>query len=450
MSEGSCSWPARWISGNLPTQHDVALRHPAASDVSWRDDPAAASPLVGPPRSGWRQVRVVAEQDVVDVVERAAWLDDVQMDVLRHGGARIAAGAHGQERVPALRITCGPGAQAPVSPDARVAVRALARVDSALVRLVRINDHTAAGMSGGIEDSSSQAQSLAGLPFRRQLSRGRWMGRQPNERHLAILARQTDDGRGRNRWRAAKEQPQCHCPIESEGGEEGRVRKTWHGNLWRDVFGKSTLPTTSLTRPRLLTLRFLQPSNSHDRPDNEAMKAVLDPTDIAVYVQDARRGSQTAFAWLHRTFAPLVYAIHLGMTSRARAEELTQETFVIAFGRLDQLRDAASFGPWIAMIARRNRPHGDVDERDLAEVDEPVWTGTGPESVAQADEALRAIRQLPEAYRETLILRLVEGLSGPEIANLTGLTPSSVRVNLHRGMTQLRQVLGIAAEQGEG
>ena len=70
--------------------------------------------------------------------------------------------------------------------------------------------------------------------------------------------------------------------------------------------------------------------------------------------------------------------------------------------------------------------------------------------MAEADEALRAIRQLPEAYRETLILRLVEGLSGPEIANLTGLTPSSVRVNLHRGMTQLRQVLGIAVEQGEG
>lgn len=209
------------------------------------------------------------------------------------------------------------------------------------------------------------------------------------------------------------------------------------------------LPATPLTTARPLTLRFLQPSSSHDRPDNEAMKAVLDPADIAGYVQDARRGSQAAFAWLYRTFAPLVYAIHLGMTSRARAEELTQEAFVIAFGRLDQLRDAASFGPWIATIARRNRPHGDVGERDLAEADEPVWAGTSPESAAQADEALRAIRQLPEAYRETLILRLVEGLSGPEIANLTGLTPSSVRVNLHRGMTQLRQALGIAVEQGE-
>jgi RNA polymerase sigma-70 factor (ECF subfamily) len=55
---------------------------------------------------------------------------------------------------------------------------------------------------------------------------------------------------------------------------------------------------------------------------------------------------------------------------------------------------------------------------------------------------LGMIRGLPEAYRETLILRLVEGLTGPEIAERTGLTPGSVRVNLHRGMHMLREKLG--------
>jgi len=48
---------------------------------------------------------------------------------------------------------------------------------------------------------------------------------------------------------------------------------------------------------------------------------------------------------------------------------------------------------------------------------------------------------LPETYRETLILRLVEGMTGPEIATRTGLTHGSVRVNLHRGMQQLRAKL---------
>jgi RNA polymerase sigma-70 factor (ECF subfamily) len=58
-----------------------------------------------------------------------------------------------------------------------------------------------------------------------------------------------------------------------------------------------------------------------------------------------------------------------------------------------------------------------------------------------AAEILDCIRNLPEAYRETLILRLVEGMTGPEIAAKTGLSPGSVRVNLHRGMSQLRQKL---------
>ena len=55
---------------------------------------------------------------------------------------------------------------------------------------------------------------------------------------------------------------------------------------------------------------------------------------------------------------------------------------------------------------------------------------------------LETIRQLPDAYRETLILRLVEGMTGPEIAVRTGLTAASVRVNLHRGMKLLREKLG--------
>jgi RNA polymerase sigma-70 factor (ECF subfamily) len=73
-----------------------------------------------------------------------------------------------------------------------------------------------------------------------------------------------------------------------------------------------------------------------------------------------------------------------------------------------------------------------------------------PENLAQRSsvdpevaEALRLIRILPEAYRETLVLRLVEGMTGPEIAERTGLTPASVRVNLHRGMKMLREKLGM-------
>jgi RNA polymerase sigma-70 factor (ECF subfamily) len=66
---------------------------------------------------------------------------------------------------------------------------------------------------------------------------------------------------------------------------------------------------------------------------------------------------------------------------------------------------------------------------------------SGTDHAGPAVAILEAVRSLPDAYRETLILRLVEGMTGPEIAARTGMTHGSVRVNLHRGMEQLRAKL---------
>jgi RNA polymerase sigma-70 factor (ECF subfamily) len=60
---------------------------------------------------------------------------------------------------------------------------------------------------------------------------------------------------------------------------------------------------------------------------------------------------------------------------------------------------------------------------------------------------LAHLRKLPPAYRETLALRLIAGLTGPQIAAATGLTHASVRVNLCRGMALLRESLGLSTAQ---
>jgi RNA polymerase sigma-70 factor (ECF subfamily) len=73
--------------------------------------------------------------------------------------------------------------------------------------------------------------------------------------------------------------------------------------------------------------------------------------------------------------------------------------------------------------------------------DDVEHAGITADHPSPAAAILDAIRALPDAYRETLILRLVEGMTGPEIAARTGLTHGSVRVNLHRGMQQLRAKL---------
>lgn len=169
--------------------------------------------------------------------------------------------------------------------------------------------------------------------------------------------------------------------------------------------------------------------------------------EVALWVSRARVGSQSAYAWLHRRFAPLVHAILLGRMRPALADEMTQECFVIAFSRLGQLREDDRFGAWISTIARRlDAPARDAESDEVEDVVDP---GAGPDQSFEVGNLLRVIATLPEAYRETLLLRLVEGLGGADIALLTGLTPASVRVNLHRGMRRLRAALGIEPDSDD-
>lgn len=163
--------------------------------------------------------------------------------------------------------------------------------------------------------------------------------------------------------------------------------------------------------------------------------------DVAYWTGQARQGSQIAFENLYQRYLPLVHGILLGRFRPAIADELTQECFATAFSRLEQLREDEKFGAWLAAIARRVQPSEPTRESHDDGLADALSPDTTPEDRAEARHVLRTVSNLPEAYRETLMLRLVEGLSGAEIAALTGLTPESVRVNLHRGMERLRRVL---------
>jgi RNA polymerase sigma-70 factor (ECF subfamily) len=157
-------------------------------------------------------------------------------------------------------------------------------------------------------------------------------------------------------------------------------------------------------------------------------------------VAAARDGDRAAFGRLYDRFFPMVHGLLLARVRRADVDDLVQDAFLQAMRRLGSLRSAEAFGPWLAAIARnRARDHwrrGDT----TVELPEDIPGSAHPEGEAMT--VLAAIRRLPEAYRETLVLRLVEGMTGPEIAERTGLTPGSVRVNLFRGMQMLREALG--------
>ncbi|HEX2122964.1 MAG TPA: sigma-70 family RNA polymerase sigma factor [Thermoanaerobaculia bacterium] len=167
------------------------------------------------------------------------------------------------------------------------------------------------------------------------------------------------------------------------------------------------------------------------------MTATLDDLPL---VRASRDGDRSAFGRLYTRYSRMVHAIVLSRVPPAEAEDLVQEVFLAALRELHALRDERAFGGWLATIAR-NRANGwHRGAVTLVELPETSAKGT-QEDDEEARRALAAIQALPEAYRETLAMRLVEGMTGPEIAARTGLTPESVRVNLHRGMKLLREAL---------
>ena len=117
------------------------------------------------------------------------------------------------------------------------------------------------------------------------------------------------------------------------------------------------------------------------------------------------------------------------------------ETGRILYTRIRELREPAAFGGWIATIARNRATDHLRRTRDQVELPDELPGGDPID--ADTFAVLDIVRKLPEAYRDTLLMRLVEGMSGNEIAERSGLTPASVRVNLGRGRDRAGLVFAV-------
>ena len=178
---------------------------------------------------------------------------------------------------------------------------------------------------------------------------------------------------------------------------------------------------------------------------------VTEPRDDDSLVSAARDGDRAAFGRLYDRYARMVHGILLSRVPPREVDDLVQEVFLLALRQLHALRDISRFGAWLATITRnrandyfrRAIPDGKLTEPVLENQAESRTNNHAAEQ--EAAMILAVVRALPEPYREPLILRLVEGMTGPEIATRTGLTHGSVRVNLCRGMQLLREKLGETA-----
>jgi RNA polymerase sigma-70 factor (ECF subfamily) len=167
------------------------------------------------------------------------------------------------------------------------------------------------------------------------------------------------------------------------------------------------------------------------------------------WVLAARHGDRSAFEQLWIRCEPIVSAIVRAHGPAHETGDLVQDVALAALDSIETLRDPERFTAWVASLARNRARDARRKRREPATCDPRELCAATPcrdaDSEDEPSEALArvllALHGIPTCYREALQLRLVEGLSGPEIAQRTGRSPGSLRVHIHRGLKLLRESL---------
>lgn len=174
-----------------------------------------------------------------------------------------------------------------------------------------------------------------------------------------------------------------------------------------------------------------------------------DPAADIELIQRWRSGDQGAARALVERHAEALSRFAVSQGVREEVEELVQDTFVRAFGALESFRADSSFRTWLFTIERRlilDRRRAKRRRRDDTEVNErDAATGFDALDVMVADETARRIReavnQLSPMQRDVFTLRVTEGLSYKEIADLLGSTEGAARVHYHNALRVVRELL---------
>lgn len=185
--------------------------------------------------------------------------------------------------------------------------------------------------------------------------------------------------------------------------------------------------------------------NIRDMTDGELVRQTL-AGRLAAYAELAGRWS-----------APMLAVCRAHAGAGDIAEDLAQESLLRGLQALATLREPEKFGPWLRGIALRAcldwRKSKQSSQTTFSSLDsslgrfEPASNGESVESAAQrAEDCQRlqaAVAELPEAYRETLLLYYSDQRTYQELADLLGTSPATVNLRLTKARALLRQRLGV-------
>ena len=165
----------------------------------------------------------------------------------------------------------------------------------------------------------------------------------------------------------------------------------------------------------------------------------------------ARRGDAHAFEQLVTAYRNQVFRLALRMCgNEADADEVAQEAFLSAWKGLPNFRGESRFSTWLYQLTthaaidlmrreKRQAAAEDIDEITTAD------DGPSPQQQVERTETQREIRsalmQLPEEYRQVLLLRFMQELSYEEIGRALKLPVGTVKSRLNRAKAQLKDIL---------
>ncbi|MDU0479807.1 sigma-70 family RNA polymerase sigma factor [Staphylococcus chromogenes] len=168
--------------------------------------------------------------------------------------------------------------------------------------------------------------------------------------------------------------------------------------------------------------------------------------DQAEVLAQAQAGDERAFAVLARSAQSRMWAVCLSITgNRADAEDALQNALTAAWQNLHRFDGTAKFSTWAYRIASNAALQIVRKRRELPDEDagiEEVSTDSPVDSKVTAGIVVReALAQLPDEFREVIVLREYAGLSYQEIADQQGIPIQTVKSRINRARTKLLDAL---------
>ena len=176
---------------------------------------------------------------------------------------------------------------------------------------------------------------------------------------------------------------------------------------------------------------------------------------LVQWIKKAKKGDLESYQKIYDLFARKVLNfIYRMVNSVEEAEDLTQETFVTVYQKLESLKDNDKFEPWLFRIARnyvyqkyRSRPPAtisvDATDDEGQEIIQLADERKNPDQEYQASELRDVIQSvvadLPEKYREVFVLSALKRLRYEEIAEIVGRSLPSVKTDIHRARLEVRK-----------